>query len=97
MRRALSLVLLSALLSSGCYTTKLYYADVEGRDGKTHVNVQHTFFWGLLSPGHVNLAGYCDKNGIKEIKSQVTGWGLLANWFTGGIWIPMRVKVTCAK
>ena len=97
MRRSLCLVFLAAFLASGCYTTKLYWAENDGRSGETYTNVQHTFFWGMISPGRVNLSGYCGDGGIRRVKSQITGWGLIANWFTGGIWTPIRVKITCAK
>lgn len=82
---------------SGCYTTKLYFADTTGPAGDSHKTIQHTFFWGLISPGSVNLDAKCGAAGVKKVRGQVGGWGLLANWFTGGIWIPVTIKVTCGE
>lgn len=90
------LVLLAVAALSGCYTTKIENAGVQP-GGETFRTWQHTFFWGLISPGSVNVAGHCGTAGIAEIKSQVGGIGLFAYWFTGGIWTPMTVKVTCGK
>ena len=95
MKRILVVLAATAALS-GCYTTKIENAGVAPR-GEVHRTMQHTFFWGLISPGSVNVAGYCGDAGIAEIKSQVGGIGLLGYWITGGIWIPMTVKVTCGK
>ncbi len=92
------LLCLSCLaLLSGCYTTKFYFADNDGSTGETHRELQHTFFWGFLSPGRVNLDRHCGSAGVKRVKSQVGGWGLLANWLTAGIWVPVTVKVTWAE
>lgn len=96
--RIVRILLLSVVLCalSGCYTTKFYFPDTPGGYGHSHKVMQHTFFWGLVSPGQVNLGRQCGPPGIKRIKSQVGGWGLLANWLTGGLWVPVTVKITCA-
>lgn len=82
---------------SGCYTTKFYFAENSGGVGDSHKVLQHTFFWGLVSPGKVDLDGHCGTRGVKKVKSQIGGWGLAANWLTGGIWAPVTVKITCAR
>ena len=92
-RTALLFVALFAL--SGCYTTKYVYGK-ESRGNETYSAWQHTFFWGLISPGEVNLSNYCGDAGIYKLKSQVGGIALLANWLTAGIWIPVHVRVVCA-
>ena len=96
MRRA-ALALAFALLASGCYTTKFYFAGNPGSAGESHKEFQQTFFWGLISVGRVNLDAQCGPKGIKRIKSQIGGWGLFANWLTGGIWAPVTVEITCAE
>ncbi len=94
--RSLVLALAASLALSGCYTTKFYFADNPGVSGDSTKVIQHTFLWGLISPGRVNVDAQCGAKGPKKIKSQVGGWGLLANWITAGIWIPVTVKITCA-
>ena len=99
MRRFVTRVALIGLLVSsvsGCYTTKLYYSEAPTASGPTYHRLQHTFLWGAVSPGRVDLSKFCGDSGIKRVKSQVGGWGLLANWVTAGIWIPVTVQITCA-
>jgi hypothetical protein len=93
----LALGLAAGLALPGCYTTKLYFADNPGRAGATHKEFQQTFFWGIVSIGRVNLDNQCGPAGVKRVESQIGGWGLLANWITGGIWAPVTVKITCAE
>jgi hypothetical protein len=95
--RRLAFIAAFVLLGSGCYTTKYAFVENPGEAGETHKEFQQTFFWGLISPGRVNLDAQCGPKGIKKMKSQVGGWGLLANWLTGGIWIPVTIKITCAE
>ncbi len=96
MSRLLLLVLLVTGLS-GCYTTKMVYSEhAEDDKGEVHRMRQHTFIGGYFSPGKVDLTGVCPR-GIQEVKTQVAGTGLLIRWVTLGIWIPVRVTVTCAE
>lgn len=80
---------------SGCYTAKVFVGDPDGSAGRIEHEWQQTFFWGLVSVGKVNAAGVCGEAGVRSVKTQIGGWGLLANWVTAGIWAPMHVKVTC--
>ena len=96
MTRSLCLLAL-ALSLSGCYTTKVVNAGLQPARGETHHAWQQTFLWGMISPGSVNVAGYCGDKGVAEVKTQVGGIGLIANWFTAGLWVPMSVKVTCGQ
>ena len=91
-------VLLAALMLglAGCYTTKLHYGDIDPGRTSTHLRLQHTFFWGFLSPGSTNLSNVCRGQQVVSIKSQLAGLGLLANWLTAGIWSPMTITVVCA-
>ena len=88
-------LLLALLLCSGCYTTKLEFSNVGSGNVEVERELQHTFFWGLVSPGHVNVDQQCKGGEVKAVKSQLAGLGLLANWLTAGIWMPMTVKITC--
>jgi hypothetical protein len=82
---------------SGCYTAKMNYSEhAEAEKGEVHRMRQHTFIGGFLSPGQTDLTGVCP-TGIQEVKTQVTGSGLLIRWVTLGIWIPVRITVTCAE
>lgn len=86
---------LAMLLCSGCYTTKLEFANTGSGNVEVERRMQQTFFWGLVSPGHVDVDRACKGGEVKAVKSQVAGLGLLANWLTAGIWTPMTVKITC--
>lgn len=97
MRRSLLALLAALTLSTGCYTTKLVVADADPDRANTHSTWQHTFFWGLVSPGSVNLSSYCGQNGIARARSQVGGIGLIAYWLTAGVWTPIQVRITCAE
>ncbi len=96
MRNALVILTTLALLS-GCYTTKIVAADATPARGDVHMSWQHTFFWGAVSPGSVNLSNYCGDRGVARVRTQVGGIGLLAYWFTAGIWTPVQVRVVCAE
>ncbi len=93
-------LLLAAALSTvltGCYTTKMHFSEHgEADKGEVHRMRQHTFIGGYFSPGKTDLTGVCPA-GIQEVKTQVTGSGLLIRWVTLGIWIPVRITVTCAE
>ena len=68
---------------------------ISERNVEVERRMQQTFFWGLVSPGQVDVDKVCKGGEVKAVKSQVAGIGLLANWLTAGIWMPMTVKVTC--
>jgi outer membrane lipoprotein SlyB len=93
----IALALAATLALSGCYTTKYAFSANDARAGATHKEFQQTFFWGLISIGRVDLDKQCGPAGIKRMESRIGGWGLLANWVTGGIWAPVTVKITCAE
>jgi outer membrane lipoprotein SlyB len=95
--RTIALALAASLALSGCYTTKYAFSANDARAGETHKEFQQTFFWGLISIGRVDLDKQCGPAGIKRMESKIGGWGLLANWVTGGIWAPVTVKITCAE
>lgn len=96
MRRSALLLVLAAALS-GCYTTKLYVGDAKPARGDVHKTWQNTFLWGMISPGEVNLSHMCGNAGVARVRTQIAGWGLLANWLTAGIWVPVQVRVVCAQ
>ena len=95
MLRAVTLLGLLAL--SGCYTTKMHYGGVNPSQTANHMRLQHTFFWGLISPGSTDLGRVCRGESVVAVRSQIAGLGLLANWLTVGIYAPVTVTVTCAR
>lgn len=52
-------LILTILLCSGCYTTKLEFSGAGAGDVQIERELQHTFFWGLVSPGHVDPDQEC--------------------------------------
>lgn len=96
MPRLLATIALLSVLS-GCYTAKMTYSEhAGGSKGDVHRMRQHTFIGGFFSPGATDLSGVCP-SGIREVKTQVAGAGLLIRWVTLGIWIPVRITVTCSE
>ena len=96
MRSALTaLLFVSATALSGCYTTRLVYAESAGRAGANYETWSHSLFWGIVPLGKVNLDGYCGEAGIRRVKTQIGGIGLVANFLTAGIWTPMHVHIVC--
>ena len=91
------LVLAGLLMLSGCYTSKIHYGGVNPARTSSHMRIQHTFFWGLVSPGSTNLTRVCDGNQVVSVKTQLAGFALIGYYLTGGIYTPMTVTVTCAK
>ncbi|MFT5684263.1 MAG: hypothetical protein ACI8RZ_005204 [Myxococcota bacterium] len=91
------LALIGLLMLSGCYTTKMYYGGVNPAQTDSKMRMQHTFFWGLISPGSTDLSRVCNDRPVVSVRSQIAGLGLLANWLTAGIYAPMTVTVVCAE
>lgn len=89
--------LLGALLLGGCYTTKMYSPDLaSAKSGPTVRTMTLSLFWGIVPMGKASLDS-CGNAGIKSIKTNISGIGLIVNWLTGGIVTPMHVKMTCAE
>lgn len=95
MRRALMLTLLGLSLS-GCFTTKLHASQHSGVQTSRHIRVQHTFFWGLVSPGSTDISRVCHNLPVVSVRSRVAGLAVVGLWLTAGIWVPVTVTVTCA-
>jgi hypothetical protein len=92
--RAVALVL---LLLQGCYTVRFISPELHSiPDGAVLHTWTHTFFWGFLPSGKASI-DQCGYAGVKEMKSQVGGLGLLASALTLGVWTPMHVKIVCAE
>ena len=92
------LILLAALLTlPGCYTVRFASPTLAGvSDGLVLHSWTHTFLWGIVPSGKASIE-QCGYAGVKEVKTQIGGLGLLASVVTLGVWTPMHVKVTCAE
>jgi hypothetical protein len=62
----------------------------------THREFAHTFVFGLISVGSINIDGMCREGTLKDIRTQMGGWTILANALTFSLWTPMQVRVRCA-
>lgn len=94
--RSLLVLALGAALS-GCYAVK--YSSSSNASARASVTERvyvHGLFWGIWSLGEVDIDKHCGAGGVKKIRSQIGGLGLIAYAITGGIWTPMSVKLTCA-
>ena len=80
---------------SGCYSVRLYRPDVIPAT-ISHVQFVHTFFWGIASPGQVNVSSMCGTSDVQSVHSRLGGAGLVAYMLTAGVWAPMTVTVVCS-
>lgn len=97
MKRRVIAALLVGMFSSGCYTVHFKGVEAAGQPGgQSFHQWTHSLFWGLIPLGKVNV-DQCGNAGIKRMKSQVGGLGLIGYALTGGIWTPMHVKITCGQ
>lgn len=100
MNHRLAAVLMS-LVFSGCYTTKLYNTDDVDTfkervvPGRTHIQTSGVWAWGLVTPTRVNLTGYCQQTGIRNIRTQVSVPGVLLGIITLGIYSQTSTIIIC--
>lgn len=100
MNHRLAAVLMS-LVFSGCYTTKLYNTDDVDTfkerivPGRTHIQTSGVWAWGLVTPTRVNLTGYCQQTGIRNIRTQVSVPGILLGIVTLGIYSQTSTVIIC--
>ncbi len=87
---------------SGCYTTRLYNTDdidtFKERmvPGRTFYTTSSVWLWGFLTPTRVNLSGYCQETGIRNMRTQVSAAGALLGVLTLGIYSQTSTMVVCA-
>jgi hypothetical protein len=94
----LAIFLVAGCLLTGCYTVRTHYVSNSGaRTSSTSRVISNSFLWGLVTVGSTNVENYCPPGQIKDVRSQMGGWTLLANFFTASIWSPMQVRVRCAE
>ncbi|HMV66336.1 MAG TPA: hypothetical protein PKA64_05760 [Myxococcota bacterium] len=92
MRAVLLLLSLQA-----CYTVRFVSPELHGiPDGAVLHTWTHSFLWGIIPAGKASI-DQCGYAGVKEIKSQIGGLGLVASVLTLGVWTPMHVQIVCAE
>jgi len=94
MRRAVALVLVSALLVSslGCFTAGV--SSPAARLGDERRSGGVTWFWGLTST--VKYAEEC-RTGLAEVQTWVPWYAYIVSPLTLGILPPMRQEYICAR
>ena len=97
-RLAASLLLILALtVLPSCYASRLHMVTNSGdRVTSTHRQFSHTFLFGLISMGSVNIDSMCSEGTLKDVRTQMGGWTFLANALTFSLWTTMQVRVRCA-
>jgi hypothetical protein len=96
-RKFFALALALAFLTS-CYTVKTHHvSNSSARVASTHRVISHSFLWGIVSPGSTNIENYCQAGAIKDVRTQMGGWTIIANALTFSIWAPMQVRIRCAE
>lgn len=94
---ARAVLCLSVLVSvAGCYSVRITRPDVTP-SSVSHVAIQHTFIYGILSLGSVNADAMCGAAPIQSVHTRIGGLGLIANALTMGLWAPMTVTVVCGE
>lgn len=99
MRRLVSLSVLAAALTlqPGCAAMVRYNApsNAATTDGPTSTQRSLGFLWGLIPPAKISL-DQCGPAGIKEMKVKQGLIDGAITYFTLGIVVSTKVKVTCA-
>jgi hypothetical protein len=94
MRKMLPL-LAAAVALSGCY-----HATIETGATPSATTIEtpwaHSFILGLVPPSTVQAQQKCPR-GVAKVETQQSFLNQIASLFTGGIYTPMDIKVTCAQ
>lgn len=85
--------LLSLLLMTSCFATRVQYGADTVSSGRTYTAVTSSFLFGMISIGRVNAASYCGQRGIQSVRTAASPLGLL----TAGLWTPMITRIRCAE
>ena len=72
MQRALLPLLAAVVLSTGCYSVKLYSQEnLSAPTSDSHMRIANSFFWGLVATNRIDLDRACGPAGYKTVRSQI--------------------------
>lgn len=94
-RITLSLVILSALAVSACAAHRVQFRNPAATPGQVHSERQAFYLWGLAGGEEVDLERLCPQ-GVAAIATEASVGDQVFTWFTGGLYSPRSVQVTCA-
>lgn len=83
---------LSAMTLGACHN--IQYKNPSAQPGQQHSVKQSFFLWGLAGGEEINLKALCPA-GVAEISSQTSIVDSLLGAFTGGLYSPRSVDITC--
>lgn len=95
MRRSI-VVLLTALVASGCYHVNVSTGIAPGG---TQVQEKWAPSWivGLVSPDPVDARAQCGNSGVARVESRISFLNGLVSVLTANIFTPMEITVTCGQ
>ena len=82
-----------ALLSTGCFTTRLQDASVT--PGVKHDEWRSFFLWGLAGHAEIDVRHYCPHGDVYEVATGTNFGTALVKALTLGIYSPEKIYVTC--
>lgn len=86
------MVLIGALLLSGCYKTTITMGGSPGSD----IDVKsHGVFYGLVTLNEIDAQEICGDKGVYSVVTQHTVGDSILNFLTGALYTPVTVVVTC--
>ena len=93
------IVIVTLLLSPGCYTHRLATHAQAGTEASESI-VSNVYFWGLLKKPteiHTPICDELEVNGVAEVTYSSNFGYALITVLTLGIWSPVKVEWKCSK
>jgi hypothetical protein len=79
----------------GCYKASVGGLQPNGSPGNERVLYAHTLIAGLIPLNEVDVSRTCGAKGVWSVSSRMNLVTMIASSFTGGLYVPMAVRVTC--
>ena len=94
--KKLAAVLVMAVALSGCYHTTVNTGVTPGAVAKQKIWA-HSWIYGLVPPAQVNATEKCAGKSAAVVEAQMSPANWLVAAFTGGIYTPMTIEITCGQ
>lgn len=96
MKRKAGIVLVAALIASGCYKATVRTGINAGPD-RVERSMAFGDISGLVPPGDVDGAEDCGDRGVAVVETKLSFLNQLVGFLTLGIYTPMSITVTCGE
>jgi len=93
---ALALLLCISITSCGTVTIRTQGKSTISSD-PTYSKWNHTFLWGWIGAGHVNVAQVCRDRPVVQMQSEQSFSNVLVTVLTLGVYYPRNAYVWCGR